>query len=136
MAKTSKSAAEMLKEAKKLMSDAERAAQREVADLKKKWEAEAKALGTSVEEVVGGKVRARASKPRASGKRRSTGVAKYLHPVTKKPVDGRVARGDAAFASYKKGKKLDDSKLWSAGLINPDFLKTPKGKAFAKEHGK
>ena len=136
MAKNSKSAAEMLKEAKRLMDEAERAAQREVADLKKKWEAEAKALGTTVEEVVGiggGKTQ---SRTRAAGKRRGTGVAKYLHPVTKKPVDGRVARGDAAFASYKKGKKLDDGKLAAAGLINPDFLKTPKGKAFAKEHGK
>ena len=136
MAKNSKSAAELMKEAKKMMEEAERAASREVSNLRKKWEAEAKALGTTVEEVVGGSARKTASKPRATGKRRSTGVAKYLHPSTKKPVDGRVARGDSAFASYKKGKKLDDAKLWSAGLINPEFLKTQKGKAFAKEHGK
>lgn len=136
MAKSSKSAAEMMKEAKKLMTEAERAAAREMSGLRKKWEAEAKELGTTVEEVIGlggGKTQ---RKPRATAKRRGTGVAKYLHPVSKKPVDGRVARGDSAFASYKKGKKLDDAKLWSAGLINPEFLKTPKGKAFEKEQKK
>lgn len=133
MAKTSKSAAELMKEAKKIMNEAERAAAREMANLRKKWEAEAKSLGTTVEEVVGVSDR-KQRKPRAKTGRRGAGVAKYLHPATKKPVDGRVARGDAAFANYKKGKKLDDAKLASAGLINPEFLKTPKGKAFAKEH--
>jgi hypothetical protein len=131
MAKSSKSAAEMLKEAQKLMDEAERVAAREMANLKKKWEAEAKELGTTVEEVIGvsgGKP----GKSRAKSARRGTGVPKYLHPDTKKPVDGRVARGDAAFAPYKKGNKLDDAKLSSAGLINPEFLKTPKGKAFSK----
>jgi hypothetical protein len=136
MAKSSKSAAEMMKEAKKLMTAAERAAAREMSGLRKKWEAEAKELGTTVEEVVGISGGKTQRKPRAAAKRRGTGVAKYLHPVSKKPVDGRVARGDSAFASYKKGKKLDDAKLISAGLINPEFLKTPKGKAFAKDHGK
>lgn len=133
MARNSKSAAEMMREAKKMMSEAERAASREMGNLRKKWEAEAKSLGTTVEEVVG-LDGSKQRKPRAKTGRRGAGVAKYLHPATKKPVDGRVARGDAAFASYKKGKKLDDSKLASAGLINPEFLKTPKGKAFAKEH--
>ena len=120
-----------MKEAKKMMDEAERAAAREMSNLRKKWETEAKELGTTVEEVIGvsgGKP----SKGRSTGTRRGTGVPKYLHPETKKPVDGRVARGDEAFAPYKKGSKLDDSKLASAGLINPEFLKTPKGKAFAK----
>ncbi|MEX0922052.1 MAG: H-NS family nucleoid-associated regulatory protein [Rhodovibrionaceae bacterium] len=132
MSKNSKSAAEMMKEAKRLMDEAERVAQRELSELKKKWEADAKAAGSTVEEVLG--LGGKKSAPRAKSARRSTGVAKYLHPVTKKPVDGRVARGDAAFASYKKGKKLDDAKLSAAGLINPEFLKTPKGKVFAKEN--
>lgn len=132
MPKTSKSAAQMIKEAQRLMEEAERVAQRELTELRKKWEADAKAAGTTVEEVLG--LSGKKKSPRARTARRGTGVAKYLHPVTKKPVDGRVARGDSAFASYKKGKKLDDAKLSAAGLINPEFLKTPKGKIFTKEN--
>ena len=89
MAKNTKSAAEMLKEAQRLMEEAERAAAREMSNLRKKWEAEAKDLGTTVEEVIGvsgGKP----SKGGAKSARRGTGVPKYLHPQTKKPVDGRV----------------------------------------------
>lgn len=128
-----KSAAQMIKEAQKLMQEAERKAKLESANLKKKWGAEAKAIGKTVEEVagVGG---GRKSGARQPSSKRAPGVPKYLHPDTKKPVDGRVARGNKAFEGYKKDGKLDDAKLAAAGLINPEFLKAPKGRAFAKAH--
>lgn len=133
MANRTKSASEIMKEAQKLLREAERTAERERGQLRKKWEREAEALGKTLEEVLGINRGGRKKAPSAV-KARHPGVAKYLHPTTKKPVDGRVARGDAAFASYKTGKKLDDRKLAAAGLINPEFLKSPKGKVFAKQH--
>ncbi|MEX1303693.1 MAG: hypothetical protein WEA84_00830 [Rhodovibrionaceae bacterium] len=128
-----KSAAQLMKDAQKLMQEAERKAKLESANLKSKWEAEAKAIGKTVEEVVGIGGGRKTSAKQSSSKR-TPGVAKYLHPKTKKPVDGRVARGDKAFDAYKKDGKLDDPKLASAGLINPEFLKSAKGKGFAKAH--
>lgn len=126
-----KSAKQLMKEAEKLMQEAERKAKLEAVNLKKKWAAEAKAIGKTLEEVAGISGARKAGTKRTASKR-TPGVAKYLNPKTKKPVDGRVARGDKAFDAYKKNGKLDDAKLASAGLINPAFLETTKGKAFAK----